>query len=496
MTLGFGDYLSLLGAEALLTGLALLMILIGLFMKNKNLMGYLSLAGLVVSLFLVMGADMSRGSIFYGTMEVDALSQFFKLVFVAVALMVVMAGLSRYKNSPAQDEFYVLLLLATVGMMVVASSLDLVTLFIGFELASLSTYAMAAFDREKQNLEAAMKYFIFGSVSSAMMLFGFSLLYGLSGTTRLAEIAATSVEMMGPATLVALLFVVAGFGFKMALVPFHMWAPDTYDGSPTIVTAFLAAGSKKMGFVAAFKVLFIALVALRFEWYLAFAILVAITMTLGNIVAIWQKSVKRMLAYSSVAYAGYIAIAFVVVGAANSGDGVLDLPVALNGLASGLMLILGHAFMKTGAFIAAAVVGYMALSEGKKNPDDLEHYAGLGRRAPITAFCMLIFLFSLSGIPPTAGFIGKFMLWGSAIDSGLVWLAVLFALNSALSLYYYLRVIMYMYVREPAGAKIAEPKGYVLAMIVALVVVLWIGVFPQALKDQLLSGTTRTPAPT
>ena len=481
MTLGFGDYLSLLGAEALLTGLALLMILIGLFMKNKNLMGYLSLAGLVVSLFLVMGVDMTRGALFYGTMEVDALSQFFKLVFVAVALIVVMAGLSRYKDSPAQDEFYVLLLLATVGMMVVASSMDLVTLFIGFELASLSTYAMAAFDREKQNLEAAMKYFIFGSVSSAMMLFGFSLLYGLTGTTRLAEIAAASVADMGPATLVALLFVVAGFGFKMALVPFHMWAPDTYEGAPTIVTAFLAAGSKKMGFVAAFKVLFIALIALSFEWYMAFAILVAITMTLGNVVAIWQKSVKRMLAYSSVAYAGYIAIAFVVVGAANNGG--LDLSVAQNGLASGLMLILGHAFMKTGAFIAAAVVGYMALSEGKKNPDDLEQYAGLGRRAPITAFCMLIFLFSLSGIPPTAGFIGKFMLWGSAIDSGLVWLAVLFALNSALSLYYYLRVIMYMYVREPAGAKIAEPKGYVLAMVVALVAVVYIGLFPQAFVD-------------
>jgi proton-translocating NADH-quinone oxidoreductase chain N len=481
VTLGFGDYLSLLGAEALLTGLALLMILIGLFMKNKNLMGYLSLAGLVVSLFLVMGVDMTRGALFYGTIEVDALSQFFKLVFVAVALIVVMAGLSRYKDSPAQDEFYVLLLLATVGMMVVASSMDLVTLFIGFELASLSTYAMAAFDREKKNLEAAMKYFIFGSVSSAMMLFGFSLLYGLTGTTRLAEIAATSVASMGPATLVALLFVVAGFGFKMALVPFHMWAPDTYEGAPTIVTAFLAAGSKKMGFVAAFKVLFIALIALSFEWYMAFAILVAITMTLGNVVAIWQKSVKRMLAYSSVAYAGYIAIAFVVVGAANNGG--LDLSVAQNGLASGLMLILGHAFMKTGAFIAAAVVGYMALTEGKKNPDDLEQYAGLGRRAPITAFCMLIFLFSLSGIPPTAGFIGKFMLWGSAIDSGLVWLAVLFALNSALSLYYYLRVIMYMYVREPAGAKIAEPKGYVLAMVVALVAVVYIGLFPQAFVD-------------
>jgi len=481
VTLGFGDYLSLMGAESLLTGLVMLMILLGLYLKNKNIQGYLALAGLGIALFLSIGADMTKGPIFFGTIEVDALSQFFKLIFISVSLIVVLAGLTRYKDSPAQDEFYILLLLATIGMMVVASSIDLLTLWIGFELASISTYAMAAFDKEKRNLEAAMKYFIFGSVSSAMMLFGFSILYGLTGSTRIAEVAASSMEMMGPAALVALLFVVAGFGFKMALVPFHMWAPDTYEGSPTIVTAFLAAGSKKMGFVAAFKVIFIALVALRLEWFMAFAVLVAITMTLGNVVAIWQKSVKRMLAYSSVAYAGYIAIAFVVVGAVNNGG--FDLGVAQNGIAASLMLILGHAFSKTGAFIAVAVVGYMALREGRNNPDDIEHYAGLGRRAPITAFCMLVFLFSLSGIPPTAGFVGKFLVWGSAMDSGLVWLAVLFALNSALSLYYYLRVIMYMYMKEPAGAKIAEPRGYVLAMVVALVAVFYIGIFPQAFVD-------------
>lgn len=477
----FSDYLSLFGAEALLTGLALLIIVLGLFMKNKNLMGYLSLAGLAVSMYMVMAADQTKGAVFYGTMQIDALSQFFKLVFVVVALIVVIAGLSRYKNHPGQDEFYGLLLLATVGMMVVASSMDLISLFIGFELASLATYALAAFDREKQNLEAAMKYFIFGSVSSALMLFGFSLLYGLTGTTLISGIAAAGLADMGPVTLIALLFVIAGFGFKMALVPFHMWAPDTYTGAPTLVTAFLAAGSKKMGFVAAFKVVLIALIALRMEWYMAFAILAAITMTLGNLVAVWQNNVKRILAYSSVAYAGYIAIAFVVVGAA---AGQIDgFSIAANGLAGGLLLILAHAFMKTGAFVAAAVVAYMALRDGKDNPDDIDQYAGLGRRAPITAFCMLIFLFSLSGIPPTAGFVGKFVLFGSAIDAGLVWLAVLAILNSALSLYYYLRIIKYMYVNEPTGGKISEPKGYVLALVVALVGVLGIGLFPQVFVD-------------
>jgi len=481
VTLGFSDYLSLMGAESLLTGLVMVMVLLGLRLKNKNIQGYLALAGLAAALLLAIGADRTTGPIFFGTVEVDPLSQFFKVVFISVSLIVVLAGLSRYKDSPAQDEFYILLLLATIGMMVVSSAVDLLTLWVGFELASLSTYAMAAFDRERKNLEAAMKYFIFGSVSSATMLFGFSLLYGLTGTTKIAEVAAASMEMMGPATLVALLFVVAGFGFKMALVPFHMWAPDTYEGSPTIVTAFLAAGSKKMGFVAAFKVIFIALLALRMEWFMAFAVLVALTMTLGNIVAIWQNSVKRMLAYSSVAYAGYIAIAFVVVGAVNNGG--FDIDVALGGIAGSLMLILGHAFSKAGAFIAVAVVGYMVLREGKENSDDIEHYAGLGRRAPITAFCMLIFLFSLSGIPPMAVFWGKLMVFMSAIHAGLVWLAVLAVLNSALSLAYYLRVIMYMYMKEPAGEKILEPRGYVLAMVVALVAVFYIGLFPQAFVD-------------
>ncbi|MHC1631869.1 MAG: NADH-quinone oxidoreductase subunit N [Methanotrichaceae archaeon] len=479
MTLEY--YLSLLGAEALLTGLALLMIVLGVFLRNKNLMGYLSLVGLVASMYLVMTANQTQGSIFYGTIQVDALSQFFKVVFVVVALLVVIAGLSRYKDHPGQDEFYVLLLMATVGMMVVASSVDLISLFIGFELASLATYALSAFDKEKQNLEAAMKYFIFGSVSSALILFGFSLLYGMTGTTKIAGIAAAPLADMGPIGLIALVFVIAGFGFKMALVPFHMWAPDTYQGSPTLVSAFLAAGSKKMGFVAAFRVLLVALIALRVEWYMAFAILAAITMTLGNVVAIWQKNVKRMLAYSSVAYAGYFSIAFVVVGAST---GQIDgSSIAANGLAGGFLLILAHAFMKTGAFIVAAVVAYMALREGKDNPDDIEQYAGLGRRAPITALCMLIFLFSLGGVPPTAGFVGKFVLFASAINAGLIWLAVLAILNSALSLYYYLRVIMYMYVKEPAGGKISEPKGYVLALVVALVAVLGMGLYPQPFVD-------------
>lgn len=484
-----------LWGEALLTVLAVLVVLLGSLMKNSGkLMGYLSAAGLVAALAIVSGTiTIARPAIFFfDTVSVDALSQFFKAVFLTVSLLVVIASLSKYTGKGA-EEYYALLLFATVGMMVVSSSIDLVTLFVGFELASLSTYALAAFDKSKKNLEAAMKYFIFGSVSSAFMLFGFSLLYGMTGTTKLADIAAASLANFGPATLVALLFVIAGFAFKMALVPFHMWAPDTYEGAPALVSALLAAGSKKMGFAAAFRVLLIGLIALRMEWYLAFAILAAVTMTLGNLAACWQDNVRRILAYSSIAQAGYIAIGFVVVGAAYGAAPVttfsgVAVPAAQLGIAGALLLILGHALMKTGAFIGTAQVASMVSASSEKDPDDISNYAGLARRAPITAFCMLIFMFALAGIPPTAGYIGKFVLFSSAIYSGLLWLAVLAILNSALSLVYYLRIISYMYLKEPAGPKIAEQKGYVVALVLTMIAVVWIGVFPQSFIDWALQA--------
>ncbi|MDD4488325.1 MAG: NADH-quinone oxidoreductase subunit N [Methanothrix soehngenii] len=491
----FSHYAPLWG-EALLTALAVLILLLGSLMKNSGkLPGYLSLAGLVAALGLVASNLFIAPTLFFfDTISVDPLSQFFKAVFLIVSLLVVIASLSKYTGK-GSDEFFALLLFATVGMMIVSSSVDLVTLFVGFELASLSTYAMAAFDKTKKNLEAAMKYFIYGSVSSAFMLFGFSLLYGMTGSTRLADIAAASVESFGAATLVALLFVIAGFAFKMALVPFHMWAPDTYEGAPALVSALLAAGSKKMGFAAAFRVLLIALVAMRVEWYLAFAILAAVTMTLGNLAACWQNNVRRILAYSSIAQAGYIAIAFVVVGAAY-GDApvnVLNLgmfPADQLGIAGALLLILGHALMKTGAFIGSAQVASMVSRSDAEDPDDISNYAGLASRAPVTAFCMLIFMFALAGIPPTAGYIGKFVLFSSAIYSGLVWLAVLAILNSALSLVYYLRIISYMYLKEPAGPKIAESKGYMAALVLTMLGVVYIGVFPDQFINWALQAAT------
>jgi len=476
----------LLAPEILLTALALVVVLMGLLIsdRSKNVLGYISAAGLAASLVYILGTK-GEGSFFYNAIVIDPLSQFFKLIFIIVSLLAVIASIKYFENNRNQDEYYALVLLATVGMMVVASANDLVALFVGFELASLSTCALACFEkRNPASLEAAMKYFVIASLSAALMLFGMSLVYGVTGSTNIAGIMEYfRTNPISSLDIIALIFLIAGFRFKMALVPFHMWAPDTYEGSPTVVSALLAAGSKKMGFVAAFRVLVLALVALRVDLWITFAVLAVITMTYGNIVAISQRSIKRMLAYSSIAQAGYIALAFVV--------------TTQMSIAGGILMALAHALMKGGAFLAVAVVGYMVLSDNKnaRNTDDLENFAGLGKRAPITAFSLFVFLLALAGIPPSAGFIGKFVLFYSitieAVTQASTWLlfiVIVAILNSALSIYYYARVIKYMYVLPPAGDKIKEPAPYVVAVVLAVIGTIGVGIYPQPFIDMAMNA--------
>ena len=457
-----------------ITGLAV--VFFGLFIPTrfKKGLGCISGLALIIAIAEILGTGVLWESqrvatYFYDAYTVDPLSQFFKLIFLSVSFIVVIASIRHYKENRCQDEYYGLLLFATLGMMVVASSNDLLTLFIGFELASMSTYALAGFDKTNpKSVEAAMKYFIIGGVSSAILLFGFSLLYGATGTTNLEAISAyIAANGLASSTGIAILvFLIAGFAFKMALVPFHMWAPDTYEGAPTLISALLAAGSKKMGFAAAFKVFIVALIALKLDMQNVFFILAIVTMTYGNLVAISQKSIKRMLAYSSVAQAGYISMAFVIM-----------TPLAMS---AGLFYILSHAFMKTGAFIAVGAVVYMLTREKKDIPDadHIDNFAGLSKRAPLTAFAMMIFVFALAGIPPTAGFMSKFVLFSSAVEAGFITLVVIAILNSALSLYYYARLVKYMYVLPPAGERLKEPRAYLLAMLVAAIMVIAIGVYP------------------
>ncbi len=471
-----------LAPELVLVATGLVILLTGVFLspQSKNILGYLATLGTLAAIFLTVksfGLLTMEGfsvqyTIFSETLSIDALSQFFKLVFLAVALIVSIASIKYTENSDHTEEFYTLVLFATFGMMIVASANDLILLFCAFELASLATFALAGFEKQNaRSLEGAMKYFVIGSVSAALMLFGLSFVYGATGTTSIPLIAQNPGLLTGnPIGIVAIVFLTAGFGFKMALVPFHMWAPDTYQGSPSVVSALLAAGSKKMGFVAAFRVFIIALAALQPDWQFMFTLLAVVTMTFGNVVAVAQTSVKRMLAYSSLAQAGYIAMAFAVM-----------TPVALAG---GIMYTLAHAFMKAGAFIAAGAVVWMISSEKTGNldiPDHLDSFRGLGKRMPLAALCMTVFVFALAGIPPTAGFMAKFVLFSSTIQAGMTWLAVIAILNSALSLFYYARLVKYMYFMPPEGKteKVSIPFPYAAALLVAVAGVMVMGLWPE-----------------
>jgi len=466
------ENLMFLAPEIAVAATGLIILLIGVFMspRTKNVLGYLATLGVLAALVLTVQSFGTEASMFYGTLSIDALSQFFKLVFLAVALIVSVASIKYNENSDHTEEFYTLVLFATFGMMVVASANDLILLFCAFELASLATFALAGFEKQNaRSLEGAMKYFVIGAVSSALMLFGISFVYGATGTTSIPMIAENAALLAeNPIGLVAVVLLIAGFGFKMALVPFHMWAPDTYQGSPSVVSSLLAAGSKKMGFVAAFRVFILALPALQTDWQFAFTLLAVVTMTFGNVVAVSQTSVKRMLAYSSLAQAGYIAMAFVVM-----------TPMALTG---GIFYTLAHAFMKGGAFIAAAAVVWMITTQKTGDldvPDHLDSFRGLGKRMPLAALSMTIFVFALAGIPPTAGFMAKLVLFSSTIEAGMAWLAVVAVLNSALSLFYYARLVRYMYFLPPEGKKIGMPFPYAAALLLAVAGVLAMGVWPE-----------------
>jgi len=473
-----------LSPEIALAVSALVVLLLGLTSVNQKILGYLSLAALGAAAALtlwVYGTGTSEVLLF-GSLSIDAFSQVFKLVFLTVSILVVIASLSYYGKSPHQYEYYSLLLLATVGMMVVASSNDLVVLFVGFELASISTYALAAFDRDDmRSVEAGFKYFIIGALSSGIMLMGISYLYGLTGTTNLHQIAnILGAGVSGDMTL-ALVLLVGGFGFKMALVPFHMWAPDTYQGAPSVVSSLLAAGSKKMGFAAAIKVFVLALIAVRAEWYVLLAVLVVLTMTYGNLVALTQRSLKRMLAYSSIAQAGYIAMGFVVIASVASMSTEAGLFTARFALGSSLFYILSHAFMKGGAFLAVGAVAYMVVKRGGNTlfaEDDIESFAGLSKSSPLMALCISVLMFALAGIPLTAGFMSKLLVFSSAINAGLAWLAVIAILNSALSLWYYARVVKVMYWREPTVRLGLPPRGFTVAVVLATLGTVLLGVYP------------------
>ena len=440
--------------------------------KNTQMSTYLATVFLTLSFFALwltwtppsmMGltAHEMMSYSFYEGYELDTFSQLFKTLFILISIATAIMSFNYIKEDEHQVEYFTLLITATLGMMIVASASNLVLLFIGIELSAFSSYALVAF-RKKDDLstEAGTKYVLIGAFSSAMTLYGISLIYAVSGSLNLEEI---NVIMESKATdfsthiFISILFIITGLGFKISAVPFHSWAPDVYQGAPTPITMFLAAGSKAVGFVALFKIFLVALSSVSVEWEIMMGILAIVTMTLGNVVAITQNDIGRMLAYSSIAQAGYILIALPA----------MTEPAVAGAIAHTIV----HAVMKGGAFVIVAAVGMRGMGY------TVDSFKGLHKLSPVMAFSMTICLLALIGMPPVGGFFTKFFLFyyvyqASATKSWLLILVIAGILNSAISLYYYLRVIRNMYLFDPEDSEIQFPDSSKFLAIVAMVTLL------------------------
>lgn len=454
--------------EITLTLVAITLLLVEVFSvrKEKDQLGYMALAGVALAAYFTFPMRGEPWTTFSGLYVVDNFATFFKLIcLLATGLTILMS--IRYNQQEGVDsgEYYAMLLFTTVGMFFMASGADMMTIFMGLEVMSISLYVLAGYTRRRvESNEASLKYFILGALSSGFLLYGMALVYGATGATGLAEIGeAVAAGVGNNVTLIAgVVLITMGFAFKVAAVPFHMWTPDVYQGAPLPVTAFMSAGPKAAAFAAFLRVFAEAFPALSGQWWELLWILAVATMTVGNVIALVQDNVKRMLAYSSVAHAGYILVGIVAANDAAS---------------SGVMFyMLAYTFMNIGAFAVVTVVARKG--EEKITFGD---YAGLGFKHPLLAVTLSIFLFSLAGIPPTAGFVGKFYIFMAALDEGFVTLAVIAALNSVVSVFYYLRLTVLMYMREETVEELPPLKlapSLVVALVISVYGALWLGVMP------------------
>jgi NADH-quinone oxidoreductase subunit N len=459
----------LLSPEILTAVLGLIVLIAGLLLpeRGKKAVGLLAVCGLVFILANVL-INFSQEAVFFGGVyQIDIFGNFFKVLFLIAALLIFFMA-SRYNKVFGQrkSEWYSFMIFATLGMMVIACAGDLITLYMGLELMTISFYILSAYLLNNGlSAEAGIKYLIMGALSSAVLLFGMSLVYAISGSTVFTEIYRTlsAAGDTQPVLVAGIVMLIAGLGFKISAVPFHMWAPDIYQGAPTPVTAYLAVASKAAGFAALIRIFMVALPLNLFNWSLVLAVLAALTIVVGNLIALAQKNVKRLLAYSSIAQAGYILVGLV---AANN-----------YGLKGVLFYAMLYVFSNVGAFAVTTMV------EVENGSTDLEAFNGLGQRSPMLAAVMTVCLLSLAGIPPLAGFAGKFYLFSGAIQAGYLWLAFVGLLMSMISVYYYLIVAkaMYIGISEKEGS-ILVPFTARLAMWVCLMGTLFIGLYPGPLS--------------
>jgi len=464
--------------ELVITSGALLVLIVDVLLPKdrRGALAWVTLLALGATLASLVPFTSTHVEVAHGLLAVDRFALFFKIVFlVAAAITVLMSVRYLEIEGASPGEYYFLILCATLGMMIMAGGIDLITIFIGLETMAVSFYILAGFIKPSQRSnEAAVKYFLLGAFSLGILLYGMSLMYGLSGTTNLRVMATAFVgQEMDPRLVLAVILMVAGVGFKIAAVPFHMWAPDVYEGAPTPITAFLSVGSTAASFAMLIRIFLEGLPAMSADWRLLFEVLSIVTMTVGNFAAVTQTNVKRMLAYSSIAHAGYVLMGIVA-----------GTP---RGITATLVYVMVYAFMQLGAF---AVI--VMLRRRDVIGDELKDFSGLHFRNPFAAFAMLIFMLSLGGIPPTAGFMGKFWLFGAAIDAHYYGLALIGVLNSAVSLYYYVRIVVFMYVKnETIGSTPTTSPTLAVVLGLAVAATLVLGMYPQLLF-QVADASART----
>ena len=473
------DYVRFL-PEIILTAVGTLIMLLEAVLpeqRPKTALGNLSLIGLAVALWATIYANGYQGTAFSGLLIIDSYATFFRALVICVGILSVLCAFQYLSREHAnQGEYYALVLFSVVGQCVMSAANELIMVFIGLEISSIATYVLAGYLRDdRRNNESALKYFLLGSFATAFLLYGIAWIYGITGSTKLIEIrrvlttGAPSAVLVG--TAAALMFV--GFAFKVSAAPFQIWAPDVYQGAPAPVTLFMSAGPKAAAFAVFVRVFMTALDPVYgrwepFVWSSALA-----TMFLGNFAALMQTNIKRLLAYSSIAHAGYIMVAI----AAHNQIGI----------AAVMFYLAAYALMNIGAF--AVVTHFSRQGERYVNVDDL---AGLGWKQPVTAALFSIFLLSLIGVPLTGGFFGKFYIFKAALDAHLVWLAVLGLLNSAVGAYYYLRILVVMYMREPGDATLSVPPvsiGVKTALWATALGTLLLGIFPNVLLN-FVSGAS------
>jgi NADH-quinone oxidoreductase subunit N len=466
--ISLSDFYYILPELVLIAGSLIVLVADVLLPRGSKVLPAITVLALLATMASLVPFAGVRVEVAHGLIAVDGFGLFFKTLFIGAAIMTVLMSVRYLEIEGASPgEYYFLILCATLGMMIMAGGIDLITLFVGLETMAVSFYILAGFIKPNQRSnEAAVKYFLLGAFSLGVLLYGMSIMYGLSGTTNLRVMAAAFAgQEHDPRLVLAVILVVAGMGFKIAAVPFHMWAPDVYEGAPTPITAFLSVGSKAASFAMLLRLFLEGMPSMSTDWRLLFEVLAIVTMTVGNLAALTQTNLKRMLAYSSIAHAGYLLIGIV----AGTPRGVTAM----------LIYLFVYSFMQLGAF---AVIIVMRRTDVVG--DELKDFSGLHFRHPFAAFAMLLFMLSLGGIPPTAGFMGKFWLFSAAIDAHYYWLALIGVLNSAISLYYYLRLVVFMYLKkETSGSEPTASPALAFTLALAVVATLALGVYPRMLFE-------------